>query len=191
MSDDHMPDLRHARNWLDEIRTDLLAARERARLALDGDHDVTEELIEFARLAETHAATLGDIIARGEVVPQAWAEAARELARYSSESEARDYTEQDEEGRRGHIYHAIHRILCLPPADDALAAVERGRAAFGVEHEDALPTPAQFEAMRRRMRKDVSATVFIEPFDLPPGYVLVRYSDGFECGISRTGDVSS
>lgn len=127
MSDDHLPDLRHARNWLDEIRADLLAARERARLALDGDYDVTEELIEFARLAEAHAATLGDIIARGEIVATT----------------------------------------------------------------DDLPSNAQLVAMRRRMRKDVSATVFIEPFDLPPGYVLVRYSDGFECGISREGDVSS
>lgn len=126
MSDDHMPDLRYARNWLDEIRTDLLAANEQARVAHTNAAEFAA-LGHFVELAEKHAATLGDIIARGEILATT----------------------------------------------------------------DNLPTNAQLVAMRRRMRKDVSATVFIEPFDLPSGYVLVRYSDGFECGVSREGDVSS
>ena len=126
--DDHLPDLAHAKTWLTEMRTDLLSVRERARLALDEEElDMLEELLEFARRAEIHAATLEDIIARADIVPAS----------------------------------------------------------------DELPTNAQFIAIRRRMRKDVGVTLFLEPFDLPAGYVLARYSDGFECGISREGDVSS
>lgn len=64
MPEDHLPDLRHARNWLDRIRTDLLELRDWLRSDVEGSGDFIAEL-------ETHAATLGDIIARGEVVPQA------------------------------------------------------------------------------------------------------------------------
>jgi len=55
-----------------------------------------------------------------------------------------------------------------------------------------LPTVAQFAEIRRRMgKRDPAPTIFIEPFDLPAGYVLVRWADGFQCGISRSGQVSS
>jgi hypothetical protein len=67
---------------------------------------------------------------------------------------------------------------------------------FGIGDDErrsnALPTAAQFEAIRRRMGAGRPApTIFLEPFDLPAGYVLVRFTDGFECGISREGEVSS
>lgn len=71
-NEDHLPDLRYARNWLDEIRTDLLSARDDGRQALvSGEYDASRDaLLTFVRLTEKHAATLGDIIARGEVIPR-------------------------------------------------------------------------------------------------------------------------
>lgn len=55
-----------------------------------------------------------------------------------------------------------------------------------------VPTDVQLDEVRRRMgRTRPAPTIFLEPFDLPEGYILVRFTDGFECGISRDGAVSS
>lgn len=60
---DHLPDLAHAPAWLEELRKDLLAARS---LIASGDA-LPRQLVETF---EAHATTLGDVIARGEVIPK-------------------------------------------------------------------------------------------------------------------------
>lgn len=68
MTEDAQPDLRHAQAWLREMRSDLLAAREQARLANGWWRPAVLALANFANLAEKHATTLGDIIARADIV---------------------------------------------------------------------------------------------------------------------------
>lgn len=74
MSDDHLPNLTHAKTWLEEIRIDLLAAR--ASDVLEGagdqlDDDLLPERIAEARrlvdMLDKHAATLEDIVARAKI----------------------------------------------------------------------------------------------------------------------------
>lgn len=60
--DDHLPNIAHAKAWLTEMRTDLLAARESLRTGHAGATRVVADTL------EKHAATLGDIIARANVV---------------------------------------------------------------------------------------------------------------------------
>lgn len=51
---------------------------------------------------------------------------------------------------------------------------------------------AQGMALARRVGPDTSHfNVVVGPFDLPDGYVQATFDDGFTCGISREGDVSS
>lgn len=54
-------------------------------------------------------------------------------------------------------------------------------------------TDEQVRALRRVMndRQSSDATVSHKPFDLPEGYILVLFADGFQCGIAPNGDVSS
>jgi hypothetical protein len=50
----------------------------------------------------------------------------------------------------------------------------------------------QNEALVRMVEQRGTPThLNVSPFDLPAGYILVRFSDGFTCGISPEGDVSS
>lgn len=64
MPQDGRPDLRHAQAWLEEIRADLYAAR--TALGMN-DNAAYRKL---AVTLEGHAATLGDIIARANIVPR-------------------------------------------------------------------------------------------------------------------------
>jgi hypothetical protein len=54
-------------------------------------------------------------------------------------------------------------------------------------------TDRQALALARLMRTRAShVTLMPNPFDLPTGYVMVVFAvDGFTCGISQDGDVSS
>lgn len=58
--EDHMPDLRYARGWLDRARDDLFAMRDYFNERGEGA---------YADRCEVHAATLGDIVARANIVP--------------------------------------------------------------------------------------------------------------------------
>lgn len=53
------------------------------------------------------------------------------------------------------------------------------------------PNETQVREIRRRLKDETTVTIWMRPFDLPPDYVLCRFSDGFECGISPQGEVSS
>lgn len=114
------PDLKHARNWLDEIRTDLFRARDL----------LSTPLGTIARVLDGHAATLGDIIARGEIIPQASLIEQREVARKIVADYEFDRGQYGESGAvdDDDAYHLAELVLAderqskdpesLPDADD-------------------------------------------------------------------------
>ena len=53
------------------------------------------------------------------------------------------------------------------------------------------PAVVQSLALAPRMRNTRQVTIAVGPFDLPSGYWLARFDDGFECGIAPDGAVSS
>jgi hypothetical protein len=53
------------------------------------------------------------------------------------------------------------------------------------------PAVVQALALAPRMRTTRHVTIAVGPFDLPSGYWLARFDDGFECGIAPDGAVSS
>lgn len=66
---------------------------------------------------------------------------------------------------------------------------QRGRV---VPRYDELPTKEQLNALAPRIREGHMVTMAAaRPFDLPEGYLLVAFEDGFTCGIAPNGDVSS
>lgn len=66
----HLPDLKNAPAWLNDMRTEFLGIKEAARVATNVDGSITgqqQALARFCDAAERHAATLEDILARAEI----------------------------------------------------------------------------------------------------------------------------
>lgn len=80
-------------------------------------------------------------------------------------------------------------IAMLAAANDSAAdAVGALSQFFGIEDDEIAQAGAIANLIDQRGEP---TTRIDEPFDLPPGYVMLTFDDGFTCGIAPNGDVSS
>lgn len=101
---------------------------------------------------------------------------------------ARRLREQDAERHGGLIVAAAEGEQTLRDMAATLHDIV-ARANIVDRYRVELPTVPQANALARRGPTVVR--IVARPFDLPPDYLLVEYEDGFTCGISPEGDVSS
>jgi hypothetical protein len=108
------------------------------------------------------------------------------VARHVADDEA---TDAQNLGRIGDALGELPRVDGRDDAATLLSVANRGQI---IDRYSQVPTVAQLNVVANRCTNGSEvAVVWVRPFDLPPDYLLVQYTDGFVCGIAPNGDVSS